>query len=112
MHDTKLPGWTRIATLYALGIVSLACAIVGGAMAWEAVTWEPTTVGELPPMLLQFCIGGAAAAAAGMLAISCLVPALVFHAERRSGLPDLPAARVVGRAWNTVPPCRPTVPPA
>ena len=85
--------------LYALGLASLACAIIGGAMAWEAVTWQPTTVAELPPMLLQFCIGGAAATASGMLAISCLVPAMVFHAERRLG-PSLPSARVVS-VWRT-----------
>ena len=88
------PGLGRIVVLYALGIASLACAIVGGAMAWEAITWQPASVGELPPMLMQFCIGGAAATASGLLAISCLVPALVFHAERRLG-PTLPPARVV-----------------
>ena len=92
------PGWLRIAVLYFLGLASLACAIIGAAMAWEAITWHPSDVGELPPMLLQFCIGGAAATASGLLAISCLVPAVVFHAERRSAN-GLPSARVVG-GWN------------
>jgi hypothetical protein len=87
--------WLRIALLYLVGSASAALALIGGALAWEAISWEPQHIAELPPMLLQFCVGGAVAVAAGLLATCCLVPAFVYHAEKRET--RLPRVRVVRR---------------
>lgn len=86
-------GWLRIALLYLVGTGSAALALIGGALAWEAISWEPQHIAELPPMLLQFCVGGAVAVAAGLLATCCLVPAFVYHSEKRES--PLPVVRVV-----------------
>lgn len=93
---THVPGevsWLRIALLYLVGSGSAALALIGGALAWEAISWEPQHIAELPPMLLQFCVGGAVAVAAGLLATCCLVPAFVYHSEKRES--QLPVVRVV-----------------
>lgn len=87
-------GWLRIAILYLAGTGCAVVALIGGALSWEAVTWEPSHVAQLPPMLLQFCIGGATATAAGLLATCCLVPALAYHGEKRGRGVNIPVARV------------------
>jgi len=86
-------GWLRIASLYLVGLVSALLALIGGALAWEAIAWEPQHIAELPPMLLQFCVGGAVAVSSGLLATCCLVPAFVYHSEKKTK--TLPVVRVV-----------------
>lgn len=92
-------GWLRIALLYLVGTGSAVLSLIGGALAWEAISWEPQHIAELPPMLLQFCVGGAVAVAAGLLATCCLVPAFIYHSEKHDH--DLPSARVVQRVSTT-----------
>jgi hypothetical protein len=50
---------------------------------------------ELPSTLLQFCAGGALATAAGFLATCCLVPAFIYHGEKRCRSSWLPRARLI-----------------
>jgi hypothetical protein len=89
------PSWLQIAVLYAVGFAAGVIALIGGALAWEALSWQPAHMAELPSTLLQFCAGGALATAAGFLATCCLVPAFIYHGERRCRSSWLPRARLL-----------------